>query len=409
MALVESNAAFLQRCNEIHATGNFSNALAAQNIGTFSAMAFSLGTPQTPPTDQQFDNLAVAVFGAGFTLGQTSMLRRLHFEATTLMIASVKQRVDGEAAEKADSVKKIPIAEKRFRLEQQEQRLAGINISGELEPSHQLVDLANNILETGSLVWIAPSRCTKRSDEVQLAIRERPSAVQVENHQLKVAQTLDEFKADHGSEIKLQWCWQRRGLAMDQCRLLSWHIHDAWVHQLFRTMSQQPPPGFQQVKVDQLIRADRELWTLLAQDIKGSLKPDAAGAIPLDAAFPKLCQDPRITMFLLPSLASSKVADKEIPKKAPTAGPSQPAAKSAGGNKRRKTRAEKGCPEELKKFQLRCEHGPVCWAYNLKSGCKNSTSGKPSRCAKGFHVCANCHKPGHSVVVCRGLAKADGA
>ena len=62
MALVESNAAFLQLCNEIHATGNFSNALAAQNIGTFSAMAFSLGTPQTPPTDQQFDNLAVAVF-----------------------------------------------------------------------------------------------------------------------------------------------------------------------------------------------------------------------------------------------------------------------------------------------------------------------------------------------------------
>ena len=243
-------------------------------------------------------------------------------------------------------------------------------------------------------MWIAPSRCTKRSDEVQLAIRERHSAVQVENHQLKVAQTLDEFKADHGSEIKLQWCWQRRGLAMDQCRLLSWHIHDAWVHQLFRTMSQQPPPGFQQVKVDQLIRADRELWTLLAQDIKGS---------------PKLCQDPRITMFLLPSLASPKVADKETPKKAPTAGPSQPAAKSAGGNKRRKTRAEKGCPEELKKFQLRCEHGPVCWAYNLKSGCKNSTSGKPSRCVKGFHVCANCHKPGHSVVVCRGLAKADGA
>ena len=196
---------------------------------------------------------------------------------------------------------------------------------------------------------------------------------------------------------------------MDQCRLLSWHIHDAWVHQLFRTMSQQPPPGFQQVKVDQLIRADRELWTLLAQDVKGSLKPDAAGAIPLDSAFPRLCQDPRITMFLLPSLATSKAADKEPPKKPSTAGPSQAAAKSTGGNKRRKTRAEKGCPEELKKFQLRCEHGPVCWAYNLKSGCKNAPTGKPSRCAKGFHVCANCHKPGHSVTVCRGLTKADGA
>ena len=405
MALVESNAAFIQRCNEIDVTGNFVTALAAQNISTFSGLAFSLGTPQTPPTDQQFDTLATAVFGAGFTLGQTSMLRRLHFEATTLMIASVKQRVDNEAAERADSVKKIPIAEKRHRLEQQERRLTGVSISGELEPSHQLVDLTNSILESGSLVWIAPSRCTKRSDEVQLAIKERPSAVQVENHQLKISQIAEEFKADFGSEIKLQWCWQRRGLAMDQCRLLSWAIHDAWIHQLFKTMSQQPPPGFQHVKVEQLIRADRELWTLLAQEYKGSLKPDAAGAVPLDKEFPKLRQDPRITMFLLPTVAATKASDKDPPKKAPASGPSQPSAKNAASNKRRKTRAEKACPEELKKFHLKCEHGPVCWAYNLKSGCKNTTSGKPSRCSKGYHVCANCHKPGHSVVVCRGLAK----
>ena len=88
------------------------------------------------------------------------------------------------------------------------------------------------------------------------------------------------MEADYGSEIKLQWCWQRRGLAMDQCRLLSWEIHDAWVHQLFRTLSHPAPPGFQQVKVEQLVRADRELWTLLAQDVKGSLKPTPTGDIP---------------------------------------------------------------------------------------------------------------------------------
>ena len=406
MALVESNAAFVQRCGEIDPTGDFGTALANQNLTTFSSLAFSMGTPQTPPSDQQFTALAATVFGGGATLGQTSMLRRLHFEATTLMIASIKQKVDGETADKAESVKKIPAAEKRYRLQQQERRLAGIVISGELEPSHQLLDLANNILETGSIIWIAPSRCTKRSDEVQLAIKDRPSSVQIENQQLKIAQLGDDFKADYGSEIKLQWCWQRRGLAMDQCRMLSWSIHDAWVHQLFRTLSQQVPPGFNAVKLEQLVRADRELWTLLAQDHKGTLKPDAAGAIPLDALVTRLCQDPRITMFLLPSASVSKaVAREEVPKKANPGAPSQAAAKSTGANKRRKTRAEKNCPEELKKFNLRCEHGPVCWAYNLKTGCKNATSGKPSRCAKGYHVCANCHKPGHSVVVCRGLGK----
>eukprot|EP00435_Cladocopium_sp_Y103_P033219 s1997_g8.t1 len=396
MSLVESSAAFTQRCNEVDSSGNLGTALGGQNITTFSGMAFSMGTPQTAPTDQQFDTLARTVFGAAVTLGQTGMLRRLHFEATTLMIASIKQRVDSE----------IPIAEKRHRLEQQADRLGGVDISGELEPSHQLLDLTNSILESGSLVWMAPSRCTKRSDEVQQAIKERPSSVQVENQQLRIAQVPDEFKADCGSEIKLQWCWQRRGIAMDQCKLVSWTVHQAWVQQLFQTMSQQPPPGYQHVTMQQLIRADRELWTLLSQECKGSLKPNARGDIPLDNKIQTLSKDPRITMFLLPMPAVAKSSEATTKKTTTTGSPVQAAAKSgAPSNKKRKTRAEKSRPEELKKFQLRCEHGPVCWAYNLKTGCENSTSGKPSRCVKGFHVCANCHKPGHSVVVCRGLAK----
>ena len=410
MSLVESNAAFNQRCNEIDRSGAFATALGAQNITTFSAMAFTLGTPQTPPTDQQVDNLGRLVFGAGVTLGQTSMLRRLHFESTTLMIASVKQRVDGETAEKPDAVKRIPVAEKRYRMEQQQTRLAGIAITGEMEPSHQLLDLTNNILETGSILWVAPSRCTKRSEEVQLAIRERPPTVQIENQQLKVSQMNEEFKADCGSEIKLQWCLQRRGIAMDQCQLLSWAVHEAWVQQLFRTLSQQPPSNYQQIKMDQLVRADRELWTLLAQEHKGSLKTNAAGQIPLDDLFRRFSQDARITLFLLPAPAGTKIIEKEAaPKKAAAPATTQAAAKSAS-TKRRKTRAEKQCPEELKKYNLRCEHGPVCWAYNMKSGCKNSTTGKgsPTRCAKGFHVCANCHRGGHSVTVCRSLSK-DGA
>ena len=216
MSLVESNAAFVQRCSEIDATGNFSTLLAAQNITNFSGMAFSRGTPLSPPTDAQFSTLAAGVFGAGFTLGQAAMLRRFHFESTTLMIASVKQRVDGESADKAESVKKIPLAEKRHRLEQQERSLTGINITGEMEPSYQLLDLTNNILETGALIWIAPSRCTKRADELQLAVKERPWSVQVENQQLKVSQMISEqiiaVKSNcSGAVSDVGWQWISAG------------------------------------------------------------------------------------------------------------------------------------------------------------------------------------------------------
>ncbi len=132
-------------------------------------------------------------------------------------------------ADQQVTLKKLPIAEKRARAETQAGRLAGLNLVGELEPSHHLVDLANHILETGSIIWIAPSKCSKRDDEIQVAIKERTSAIQFENAVLKVAQTTSEVRGDTGSELKLQWCWQRRGVAFDRCGLMSWAVHERWV------------------------------------------------------------------------------------------------------------------------------------------------------------------------------------
>ncbi len=98
-------------------------------------------------------------------------------------------------------------------------------------------------------------QCSKRDDETQVAIKERTSSIQIENSVLRVAQTTSEVRGDTGSELKLQWCWQRRGVAFDRCGL---------------------------IRTEQLIRADRELFTILSQEQVGSLKPDAAGVSPLD-------------------------------------------------------------------------------------------------------------------------------
>ena len=379
MSLVESEAAFGQRCDEIVADGSLKRALVAQNVKCFSALAFAVGTPQSPPTETQFDAFAQQVFGAPPNLGQLSSLKRLHFESTTFVIAALKESVSSETADKVET-RKIPLAEKKFRLEDQERRLGGLRIVGELNPSHHLLDLTNQILETGSIVWIAPSRCAKRDDEIQLAVREKPGTkVQVENAQLKIAPSGIDVKADFGSELKFQWCMQRRGIAMDQCRLLSWKVHEEWLTFLLNTLSREAPPGYQQVNLDQLIRADRELWTLLAQEVRGSLKPSAAGVIPLDAEVRKLATDPRVTMFILPLASSTKrpaFAGDDLADDGPDGGKKK-------NKKKSKTRAEKACPEELKNFNLKYEHGPICWAYNMKDGCKGKTSapqGKPVRC-----------------------------
>ena len=398
MSLVESTAAFNQRCDEIVEDGSLRTSLDAQGIRSHSAMAFSMGTPQMTPTEEQFVALAQRIFGAGYSVGQLSALRRLHFESTTLVISMVRERVTSDSADKGDAARKIPLAEKRQRKEDQMARLTGISMVGELDPSHALLDLANQMLESGAIVWLAPSKCSKRDDEVQQALKDSKSSVQVENAQLKVGPSTNTVEAEWNSELKFQWCMMRRGLAMDQCRVLSWGIHQQWVNYMLNLLSRPVSPGFQQIKLEQLVRADREMRTILAQEVTGSLKM-TGNDIPLDAHVKRLTTDPRVTMLLLPLPSNQKVSE---PAGGPTRpAPTRPAAAAPKRQGKRKTRAERGCPDELKKYNMKISSGQVCWNYNLKDGCQLPTNGKPARCQRGLHICANCHKPGHSVVVCR--------
>eukprot|EP00435_Cladocopium_sp_Y103_P056338 s1794_g19.t1 len=395
MSLIESAAAFNQRCDEIVGDGTLRTCFNAQEIRSHSSMAFAMGTPQMTPTEDQFTALAQRVFGAVVSVGQMSALRRIHFESTTLVISTIKERVTSDGADKGDVAKKIPLAEKKQRREDQLGRLGGIAMVGELDPSHPLLDLTNQMLESGAIVWLAPFKCSKRDDEVQMSLKDSKSSVQVENSQLKVGPSSDAVEAEWDSELKYQWCMMRRGLAMDQCRV----VHQQWTNYMLNLLGRPVNPGFQQIKLHQLVRADRELWTLLAQEVTGSLKMNGT-EIPMDKHVKRLTTDPRVTMLLLPLPASRKVPDPvDVPKRTPT--PKAPAAHPAAPKKpnKRKTRAERGCPEELRKFNMKVASGQICWNYNLKDGCQLQTSGKPARCQRGLHICGNCHKPGHSVVV----------
>ena len=204
MSLVDSAAAFERKCKDLRGGDILYEGLSALGITDFSTLAFKLGTPQKPPTDDQFDTLGNRVF-VNPTLGQLALLRKLHFEATTLMVASINEQVKSDNADPSSLVKRLPAAEKQARLEMQMKRLAGLKISGELSPSHQLLDLTNAMVETGIITWVAPSKCSKRDDEVQANIKPASSTLQLEHSTLKVAQVPIATTADVGTELKLQW------------------------------------------------------------------------------------------------------------------------------------------------------------------------------------------------------------
>jgi hypothetical protein len=64
MSLIDSKAAFRQRCGELStASISLFDLLAAQSINCLSELAFSCGTPNRPPSDEECKALSDSVLG----------------------------------------------------------------------------------------------------------------------------------------------------------------------------------------------------------------------------------------------------------------------------------------------------------------------------------------------------------
>ena len=85
MALVDSEAAFEQRLNEVVRAAGARNAILNGNISTFSALAFAAGTPQNPPTDDEFRAFVDNIIPAGYDMATYSALRQLLLKLLRLL------------------------------------------------------------------------------------------------------------------------------------------------------------------------------------------------------------------------------------------------------------------------------------------------------------------------------------
>ena len=139
-------------------------------------------------------------------------------------------------------------------------------------------------------------------------------------------------EADYSSPIKLQWCWQRRGLALDQCKLVAWECDERWVRLLLQSMTRECPADYSRPIISQIVQADREAFLIMAADIK-DLRPAADGVFPMSAALDALRTDPRITMFLMPMPVKRPAAISDHPADVPVPPPG-PAAKTRAAKRR---------------------------------------------------------------------------
>ena len=393
MALVESEVAFQKRCEELE-EGLFEK-FRQQDIASFSTLAFSLGSPQNQVGDSDLSELAAKIQGGEATVGNTANIRRLHFEACTFLMADMKTQVS--AADPSEPVRKLPFVEKQNRLDSQKKRITGLSHRPEQQPSHQLIDQVYNVMESGAVTYIHPSKCHSREHEIQCEAKQKTKQILTwEQGALKstVANSMSDI--DTSTELKLYFAMQRRHLAFELVNLLSWELCQLWLDKLMTVLVTDAPANYSTVSVTQILKADREMFSLLAAEHTESLKAMPGKEPPLDKTFRRLMHDPRINAHLIAYPRQPAVNPKPSPKRGADDSADKPNPKRP---KNSPTKPTPQMPSELQGLTSKTPDGkPICWHRNLKKGCNNTV--KNGRCRFGMHVCMKCGKSGHGAADC---------
>ena len=153
MALVDSEASFEKRCNELQ--DRLHDVFSDSGITTFSSLAFAVGTPQSAPADDEMQRFTDRLMGGPATLADLSVVKRIHFEAVTLVMVDIQQH--STAQDLSEPGRSLPFVEKQRRLAVQQAKITGISHRHEQQASHALIDACFQMVENGSLVYLAGS------------------------------------------------------------------------------------------------------------------------------------------------------------------------------------------------------------------------------------------------------------
>ena len=389
-AYAESHASFKHRALEIGLSVGEVTSLTDQSIRSFNNLAFAVCGQPGQLDDARFRQLADAAF-VHPNLGLESMLRQLSYEAITVAVAAIRQRVDTPVE---GQLRKLPPQERDERAKRLAAKITGFAIQGEYEPAHVIVDFFTTMLEEGAPKYLALSKCVSREQELQSQRSDRRIVV-LEDQQLQVKHRAPDLAADLSTDLKVQNAFIRRGLACEQAGLLTHETHEKLRHEFMSHMMRVPPTGFKAPDIAAVLRADKELWMRAFDKCKSNIKPDASGAYPLGEALLEFQHSPQVIFHLLPTPVATGVKRAHSSDDDAGGGTTSdpPKRRKKEKKQKKKTNDRVKVPEALRGFSgLNKNKMRVCYNYNLPHGCSNSTHDKDghTRCVKGCHECIKC-------------------
>eukprot|EP00973_Karenia_brevis_P063913 8884316-Karenia_brevis.AAC.1 len=306
------------------------------------------------------------------------------------MLAADAQR-KAVGIEEDTKPRKLPGPERNARMAAVRQELVGLSVHGIMEPSHTLVDKFVAMKESGELRYVPWKELTTREAELkgnkteEIILKDTDGRLRQSNRKV-------EDPVDLSSDSRWRYALQRRGIAMQMAGLATYSCHQRLVQWLERELMHDALPGYSRPTLDQVKRADFEVFMRVTELLEEDLSVRADNSLPIDSVLPGVLLEPRIQAIMVPLPAASgskREPNDEVAQlreqvkrlkgnnKGFGKGGKNPRTKSGGA------RAAPPLPAALK--TLNCVPLPsgqkACYAFNLQ-GCSNG-----SNCPKGAHKC----------------------
>ena len=405
-SLVDSEAQFNLRLEQVRVPQALRIALRNSGITTISSLAYAHGQPGQPINADDF-TAWVRQLEPNATIGAVSSLKRFLFESQTQLLAMLKEQVTNP---EPTTARKVPQAEREARLANLRNRLNGVLIEGHAEPSHCLLDLATQLYDQNVLRCIPLEKCYSRLTELAATSKTQTKLLEVESSKIVVKDKDADIESNVQSSYQLLEAMKRRGLALDFAGVMSYTRHDKYVQLLFSHLNKEPPSGYNRCSVSQLISADKAAWTsLIERNVKP--RPDHAGALAMDTELEASLKTYEVSFALLPLVSKSQPKAQSASSDSHAAPKGHATYGAAKGGKKGSFRSkpytfkgkgkgkksEQRIPKEIRDAGGTAstpDGAPICFDFAFKK-CRESVA-EGSRCKKGYHLCCICYGP-HSM------------
>ena len=395
-SLVDSEAQFDQRLDQVKVPVPLQVALKNSGITTISALAYAHGQPGQPVSNDEFKEW-VKHLEPNASIGGVASLKRLLFESQTQMLAVLKEQVTNP---EPTTARKVPQAERESRLANLRTRLSGVLVEGHSEPSHNLLDMATQLFDQNVLRYIPLEKCYSRLTELSLTSKPQSKLLEIESSKVVVRDREQEHEASVQSAYQAIESFKRRGLALDFAGVMSFSQHEKYTQMLFAHLNREPPSGYHRCSISQLLAADKAAWCSLIE-VNVKPRPDSTGTLALDTKLQEALKSYEVSFTLLPTAAKPPSKPSSPPSQKPAPYQHGGKGKTKGSNRFRpyqqkgkgkgKTKYEQRIPKDIRDAggtATTPTGDPICFDFSLKK-CQEPV--QEGRCRKGHHVCAICY------------------